>query len=114
MQDDLFASRDIGHDSAPAAISGRALEGGELAELARAGGALHLIDCDLAHADAPELDLTGWSFERCDLRHVRLAGARLERTRWQSCRAAFADLRGADLTDARFVSSDCNNAILGR
>lgn len=83
-------------------------------ELAALGAPHRLIGCDLEEADLSGLDLSGWVFEQCDLRRARLAGARCERSLWQSCRGAFADFTGCDLSEARFVACDFNNAMLRR
>lgn len=73
-----------------------------------------LIDCVLEEIDLASIDLTGWAFERCDLRRADFGGARLEQTRWQSCRGAFANFTGSDLGDAIFTASDFNNASFRR
>jgi len=70
-----------------------------------------LIQCDLAEADLSRFDLSGWSFERCNMRKMDFSGAKLERTRWRSCRATFANLTGCDLTEATIAACDFNNAI---
>ena len=75
-------------------------------------GPAHLVDADLSGADLSGLDLAGWHFERCDMRRTSLAGTLLEATRWQSVRAAFAGMVGADLTDAQCTASDFNNAAM--
>src|SRR3546814_16568883 len=51
----------------------------------------HLLDCDLEEVDLSRLDLSGWRFERCNLRHADLSGAVLEGVAWQGCRGAFAN-----------------------
>lgn len=74
----------------------------------------HLIDCDLEDADLSALNLSGWTFERCVMRRTNFGGAKLEQTQWRSCRGAFANFLGADLTEARLSASDFNNAIFRR
>ena len=60
--DDLFS---------PRGLSGRMLARSDLASLA--GGAPQVVvDCDLEEADVAGLDLTGWRFERCNLRKADL------------------------------------------
>jgi len=93
-------------------LHGRTLARADLAALTKGQTPSRLIECEFGEEDLSDLDLTGWSFERCDLRHAKLAGARLEGSIWQSCRGAFADFTRADLTDATFASSDFNNAAL--
>ncbi|MGH6782544.1 MAG: pentapeptide repeat-containing protein, partial [Sphingomonadaceae bacterium] len=90
--DDLFADR---------ALSGRTLARSDVEALA-ASGAVHLVDCDLEDSDLSGLTLTGWTFERCNLRRVKFASANLAGSKWQSCRGPFADFLGADLSDAAF------------
>ena len=72
------------------------------------------VDCDLAGVDLSRIDLSGWAFERCDLRKTKLAGATLEGARWTACRGAGSDFGGADLTEAGFVGCDFNNASFWR
>ncbi len=74
----------------------------------------HLVDCDLEESNLAGLDLSHWTFERCNFRHADLTGGRLEGTVWSSCRAAFAQFTGVDLSDAAITASDFNNCILRR
>lgn len=97
---------------AQGAVEGRTLGREDIARLAASDAPGHLIDCDLDEADLGGLDLSGWIFERCSVRRADFARSRLEGVRWLSCRGAFASFVGADLTDAAFVSSDFNNAVL--
>ena len=72
----------------------------------------HLIDCgDLEEAGPAR------STYPADVRAMQSAPRRLHRrevegTAWRSCRAAFAQFTGADLSDATFVASDFNNCVL--
>ena len=91
---------------------GETLDRAAVAALAASGAPVHLIDCDLEGADLSDLDLTGWQFERCNLRRTDLAGAQLEGSRWRSVRAPFANFARANLADAALASSDLNNAVL--
>lgn len=101
--DDLFSDRTIRTQ----ALSRTGLE--------RLGaGPRTLIDCDLEEADLSGLDLSGWKFERCNLRRVDISRARLEGSVWQSCRGAFASFMASDLAQASFVASDFNNASFKR
>lgn len=68
-----------------------------------------LIGCDLEEVDLGRMDLSGWVFRQCYLRHADFSGAQLEGTSWQSCRGAFTRFIGSDLTDAQMVGSDFNN-----
>src|SRR4029450_11967073 len=61
-----------------------------------------------------ELDLSNWIFERCNLRHTKLSGAKLVATKWLSCRGPFCNFAGANLSEAAFRSSDFNNAVFRR
>ena len=64
--DDLFT---------PRGFSGRTLVRSDLAPLA--GGAPQvLVDCDLEDVDLSGLDLTGWRFERCNLRKADCSGTK--------------------------------------
>jgi hypothetical protein len=76
------------------AILEQALQRADIETLAARGGPAHLRDCQLAEVDLAGLDLSDWQFERCDLRHTNFTGARLERTRWQSCRGPSQALSG--------------------
>jgi fluoroquinolone resistance protein len=92
-------------------ITGRTLARSNMeSAIAAATKQVRLIDCELEGVDLSRLDVSGFVFERCnlieaDLSHVAAAG-----TRWISCRARKATLRGADLTDAVFQSGDWNNS----
>lgn len=103
-------------NSLPAAqtLHEHTLSRAEVAAMAATGQPHALIDCDLEEADLSKLDLCGWVFERCNLRRTNLSEARLEGTAWQSCRGAFSDFTGADLTEAQFLSGDFNNTVLRR
>lgn len=94
-------------------ISERTLKRADLVAL-DGTGKHHLIDCDLDEADLARLDLTGWSFERCSLRHTDLSGAKLGRSTWRGCKAPFANLIGADLEEAHISACDFNNASFRR
>ena len=48
---------------------GQTLDRAEIAGLAGAGPRL-LVECDLEATDLSGLDLSGWRFERCNLRHA--------------------------------------------
>lgn len=76
----------------------------------RSGQPHSLIGCDLDEADLSGLDLTGWRFERCSLRHTNFGSARLEETHLLSCRGGFASFRAANLDDVLLRGSDFNNA----
>ena len=95
----------------PRTITGQQLDRSEIERLADAKAPMHLLDCVLDDIDLSALDLNRWIFERCSLLRTTFAGARLEGTRWTSCRAAFAGFLRADLGDARFEASDFNNAV---
>ncbi|MBP2513784.1 pentapeptide repeat-containing protein [Sphingomonas sp. PvP018] len=77
-------------------------------------GPVHLSDYDLDAADLSGLELNGWVFERCSMRGANFSGTCLDASSWRSCRGAFADFCGADLTDATIVASDLNNAVMRR
>lgn len=81
---------------------------------ALAGKSHTVVECELIGADLSGLDLSRWSFERCDLRQTVFDGAKLERSRWRSCRAAFASFVDCDLSEATFANSDFNNVALKR
>lgn len=102
--DDLFADRSLSEQTL-----GRA----DIAPLAK-GLPAHLIDCDLDEADLSGLDMSRWIFERCQIRRTDFTGAKLDGTRWQSCRGGFVHFNGADLREAEFLSSDLNNGVLRR
>src|SRR3546814_12900284 len=68
----------------------------------------------LEEVDLSRLDLSGWRFERCNLRHADLSGAVLEGVAWQGCRGAFANFTGATLAESSFHASDFNNAAFRR
>jgi uncharacterized protein YjbI with pentapeptide repeats len=97
-------------ESGERTISGHTLSAVQIAGLAAVNGPVHLVDCHFEDTAITRLDLTGWRFERCNLRRARLDDTRLEGSYWQSCRGGLAGFPGADLTDARFVSCDFNNA----
>ena len=103
--DDLFSDR---------AVRDQVLARADIERLIAASSPAHLVDCDLEEASLAGLDLTRWTFERCNFRHADLTGAKLEGTVWSSCRAAFAQFTGADLSDATVTASDFNNCILRR
>ena len=65
------------------ALTGEALDRAGVAALAASHRPAHLVDCDLEGADLSGIDMTGWRFERCNMRRVDLAGAQLEGSRWQ-------------------------------
>ena len=90
----------------------RALDRAAVQALGQAPRAL--IDCDLEEADLSRLDLSGWTFERCNLRRTDVSHAVLRGTNWQSCRGGFANFVGADLSDAVFTASDFNNGAFRR
>ncbi|MEJ5978744.1 pentapeptide repeat-containing protein [Novosphingobium sp. PS1R-30] len=101
--DDLFADR---------AVRDRTLARADIERLT--GRAQCLVDCDLEEVDLSGLDLTGWRFERCNVRKADISRAKLEDTTWQSCRGAFVNFTGADMGAARCVASDFNNAAFRR
>jgi len=90
----------------------RALSRSDVEALARKPQSV--VECELAGVDLSGLDLSQWSFEKCDLRQINFHGAKLERATWRSCRAAFASLVACDLTEATFTNSDFNNAVFKR
>ena len=94
--------------SADAVIAHQTLTRDDIAALVGAPRALS--DCEIGEVDLSGLDLSRWSFERCDLRKTNFKGAYLEGSKWRTCRGAFASFAGCDLTDAAFASSDFNNA----
>ena len=102
--DDLFADRTISEQTL-----GRA-------DIAPLVGGLphHLVDCDLDEADLSGLDLSRWTFERCQLRRTDLTGAKLDGSRWMSCRGGFATFAGADLREAALTACDFNNGAFRR
>jgi uncharacterized protein YjbI with pentapeptide repeats len=102
--DDLFADR---------SLSEQRLGRADIVPLAM-GLPAHLIDCDLDEADLSGLDLSRWIFERCQLRHTDFTGAKLDGTRWQSCRGGFVQLTCADLREAELLACDFNNGVLRR
>ncbi|WP_336973071.1 pentapeptide repeat-containing protein [Sphingobium aromaticiconvertens] len=93
---------------------GKALTRADIEALAADPSPCHLSDCDLESVDLPQLQMTGWTFERCDLRRATLTGARIDQSRWLTCRGAFANFSGADLSESLFQSSDFNNAVFRR
>ena len=98
--DDLFSE---------GGLAGRVLSRRDLAPLG-GGSPQTVTDCDLEEADVSGLDLTGWQFERCNLRRTSFADSRLDSTVWRACRAAFADFSGSNLTEAAFAGGDFNNS----
>ena len=102
--DDLFS---------PRGLSGRPLTRSDLAPLAGAAPQV-LVDCDLEEADLSGLDLTGWRFERCNLRKADCSAAKLEGSVWQGCRAPFVSFVGANLSEAAFSGGDFNNSVWRR
>ncbi|HEX7819735.1 MAG TPA: pentapeptide repeat-containing protein [Sphingobium sp.] len=109
MTDDLFDDRAVRGQSLT-----RETVQALIARLAPGTGAGHLVDCDGDETDLSGLDLWGWTFERCSFRRAKFTGARLEGVKWLSCRGAFADFQGADLTDALFRGCDFNNGMFRR
>lgn len=105
MTDDLFAER---------AIEARNLTRADIEPLVARRLPVRLVDCDMEEADLSKLDLTGWSFERCNIRRTCFSRSTLEATTWQGCRGAFADFVAADLTEASFASCDLNNSLFRR
>lgn len=95
-------------------IRDRTLARADVEGLVAARRSFHLVDCGLENADLSRLSLVGWVFERCVLKQSRLTGARLERTRWLSCRGAQADFGSTDLSEATFRAGDFNNASFRR
>jgi fluoroquinolone resistance protein len=73
-----------------------------------------LLECTLEDVDLSRLSLADWTFERTILKRAKLTGARLERTRWLSCRGAEADFSSSCLSEATFQASDFNNASFRR
>src|SRR3546814_8859301 len=73
---------------------------------ALAGKPHTVVECELVRVDLSGLDLSQWSFEKCDLREADFHGAKLERSTWRSCRAAFASFAGCDLSEASFTRSE--------
>lgn len=115
MSSSALAGRaNMGRQISDSVVSSQTLGRTEIRALAAGQSPSHLIDCNLAEVDLSDLDLEGWAFERCDMRHANAKGARLERSIWRSCRGGFADFTGADLTEAKFRSSDFNNAAFRR
>ncbi|HEX7871324.1 MAG TPA: pentapeptide repeat-containing protein [Sphingobium sp.] len=95
-------------------LLGQSLSRAEVARLAEPGRPLHLVDCTLEGVDLSSLDLSGWIWERCDVRRVDFTGARLGETIWRSCRGAFATFLGTDLAEAQFFGCDLNNSVFRR
>jgi fluoroquinolone resistance protein len=79
-----------------------------------APGSHALIDCDLEGADLSGMDFTGWTFERCNLRKCDLSGVRIAESRWTSCRGAFVNFTGADLSESAILACDFNNGSFRR
>ncbi len=102
--DDLFS---------PRGLTGRTLTRSDLIPLA-GGPPQVLVDCDLEEADLSGLDLTGWRFERCNLRKADCSAAKLEGSVWQGCRAPFVSFVGANLSEAAFSGGDFNNSVWRR
>ena len=98
--DDLFPDR---------VLTEQALTRGDVERLL-ASSPYHLIDCDLDEADLSGLNLSRWKFERCSFRRCDFSRGNLEGTVWQSCRGAFANFTGSDLSEAVLIASDFNNA----
>lgn len=103
--DDLFSDRSVREQK---------LTRADVERLIASSSPSHLIDCDLEEVDLAGLDLSRWTFERCNLRHANFSGSMLDGTAWRSCRATLAQFIGADLSDATFVASDFNNCVLRR
>lgn len=102
--DDLFS---------PRGLTGRTLTRSDLIPLA--GGPPQVVtDCDCEEVDLSGLDLTGWRFERCNLRKADCSAAKLEGSVWQSCRAPFVSFVGANLSEAAFSGGDFNNSVWRR
>jgi len=77
--------------------------------IAAATKQVRLIECDLQGVDLSRLDLSGFVFDRCNLIEADLSHMVAVGSAWLGCRARRTNLRGADLTDARFTSGDWNN-----
>jgi uncharacterized protein YjbI with pentapeptide repeats len=91
-------------------ITGRTLtRAGVESAIAAATRQVRLIECDLQEVDLSRLDVSGFVFDRCNLIEADLSHLVAVGTRWQGCRARRTNLRGADLTDATFLSGDWNN-----
>jgi fluoroquinolone resistance protein len=91
-------------------VSDQTLGRAEIERLVEAGALVRLVGCDLGEADCSQLELSGWTFERCLLRRTSFRGSQLDGTRWSGCKGGFAEFFAADLTDAQLHSSDFNNA----
>lgn len=95
-------------------VSEKTLDRSDVEALAAGGAPVHLVSCDLNEVDLAALNLIEWTFEKCDLRRANFGGSRLGRSRWISCRGAFASFSDADLSEAVFTASDFNNALFRR
>jgi fluoroquinolone resistance protein len=98
----------------PRSVRDQALTRDDIEALAADPAPCHLSDCDLESVDLSRLPLSGWTFERCDMRRAVLIDARIDQSHWLGCRGAFANFTGADLGEAQFQSSDFNNAVFRR
>lgn len=78
--------------------------------LAEARGFNFQVFQTLQNALPSRLDLRSAIFERCTLAETSFFGSMLTPTRWARCRGRQADFGAADLVDAKFQSSDVNNA----
>lgn len=81
------------------------------AAIARATMPVHFVECDLQNVDLTRLDLTGFTFDRCNLIEADISHSTAASTTWTGCRARRMSARGVDLTDAVFKSGDWNNAV---
>ena len=97
-------------DPSPArTLSGQTLTRADIERLAAGPGPARLADCDLDGADCSHLVLSGWVFERCQFRRADFTAAKLEGSRWQSCRGPFANFSRCDLAEATVTVCDFNN-----
>ncbi|MBF9233111.1 pentapeptide repeat-containing protein [Microvirga alba] len=90
-------------------VSGERLDRSAIGAFLNQNTPIRLIDCNLEEADLSRLDLTGWHFEKCVCRNVKMTGATLVNSTWKGCRGGVADFAGASLNEAVLQSCDFNN-----
>ncbi|KKB65149.1 hypothetical protein WM40_00260 [Robbsia andropogonis] len=82
---------------------------GALRALVSEGGR-HYVKLAFADADLSNLDLSGCTFEDCDLAGVALRHADLRETHWQRCRMGHVRFDGIKAQGAAFTACDLANS----
>lgn len=81
----------------------------EIARLCAEGQPVTLVICDLEALDLSDLDLTGWCFDRCNLKRASFNRAVLEGTSFKGCRAADSSFNGAAMLEGTIDGGDFSN-----